>query len=70
MLVSLTVKRKAAQVLKRCNEIHLLNSQNFIPAKQHNPKYIFPSKLLPRLDQVIIFLFSLIDKNNIFIFLN
>ena len=56
---------KATQVLKRNNEIRLLKQLNFIPVKQHNSKYIFPSKLLPRLDQVIIFLFFLIDKNNI-----
>ena len=41
ILISLTVKRKAAQVLKRSNQIKFLNDRNFIPTKQHNPKYIF-----------------------------
>ena len=55
ILISLTVKRKAAQVLKRSNQIKFLNDRNFIPTKQHNPKYIFSSRLLPRLDQVILY---------------
>lgn len=53
ILMSLTLKRKMNQKLKKENELKKDLNPDFVPLKEHNPRFIFPVKLLPSLKQVV-----------------